>query len=163
MNHESLQIAIVGNPAYAESLAKGNDAAIAEDLAKPGGSVALETLPRAKLAAALTGGLLALKGESPRWSLALQLLASFDTTLSLADEAVQGILAAAVEDSLLTQEQVTALTTRPGTKAELAFGAGVRVTDQDVAKALNPIRATLLDESLTKVKTKTEEQDDVVN
>jgi hypothetical protein len=53
---------------------------------------------------------------------------------------VSYLLSQAVTDGVLTQDQVSAVNQRPGTRAEVLFGAGTVVTQSDVSFALRGAR-----------------------
>jgi hypothetical protein len=63
---------------------------------------------------------------------------SFARTIDYGHSVVQGALAKMVQASVggLTSAQVSAITSRPASRAEILFGGGVVVTSNDIAKAL---------------------------
>lgn len=58
--------------------------------------------------------------------------------INFTDATVTGVMAQAISDQLLTQQQAITLNQRTGSRAEVLFGAGITIQHQDIAQALNP-------------------------
>ncbi len=150
MDYTALKSELLTDPAkvgYASYMPAGmpaNTAAIANLLnaaTGPGaGVVALATIDHDDFVADILPAVLT---TLPTLSTALQtkwntILAQFSTSseVLLTNATTQTLLSGAVTDGLATQAQVTAWTTRAGSRAEVLFGAGTVAAQSDVMAAL---------------------------
>ncbi len=129
---------------YSANVESGNDAANAallNSLTGAGaGSVPSDPMARDQVLLNLAPALITLASLSDtlqaKWDRILSVLQSADT-LAIGNTNVQGLFTAAVSDGVLTSEQAAAFpATRTGSRAEVLFGNGTVVTDEDVAGAL---------------------------
>lgn len=146
MDYSVLKNEITNDPTkigYAALLASGSDAGI---------SPALNALTQARISRGIVSvsvfmadfgaQVLALKAD-PTLSVAPQFAAllwslSIVSTIDYSNPVVLGGLAGMAKASVsgLTQDQITLITTRPASRADVLFGAGVIVSPADVAQAM---------------------------
>ncbi len=127
----------------ASFVAAGNDQAVAAALNDPAGPSAgpltLASRPRNEVVALLAplAFVLATKDAATQgaWDRALDIILRADP-IAVSGAAAQPLVDGAVATGLLTTDQVAALQTRTGSRAELLWGAGVTVTVNDVSRAL---------------------------
>jgi hypothetical protein len=150
MNYQSLKAELDNDPqhlGYAALLAAGDHVGVAALLNNPAGagSAPLAVRRMAKnafLLAVAPGAILASQKTLPiqaRWSMVLQLVAATGGFVQLDAPQVQSLLTIAVADGVLSQNQVDAITRRPGSRAEVVLGADTVVRHQDVAIALRTV------------------------
>lgn len=143
MDYALLEQEILNDPeqlGYFAHLIAGNDVAIAELLnTRNQSEVTAPVLTRNQFLVAVLPATIAIA------SLDAQLQAKWDRILSVATAAdaiditnnrVQGLLAIAVSDGVLTQDQVNAIGKRQGSRAEVLFGTETTISTHDIAKAL---------------------------
>lgn len=144
MDHELLNTELTTDPAhlgYGPLVKSGNDQGIATLLNAPNaGPVAISRTDNASFVSAFLPCLPAIAGlqdsakKEMYWKIWDAILAMPQITFS--NPNVSGMLAVAVADGIVTQEQAQSFLQRQGSRAEILFGAGVVVTTSDVSFAL---------------------------
>jgi hypothetical protein len=143
MDYAALKSELENDPedlGYAPLLASGSDTLLAELLNEPEfADVEVKRLEKNEFLLAITPALLRVASKTEaiqtKWDRIFnhaQAALSFD----VADERIQTLLALAVGDGLLTQEEVDAISTKQGSRAEALFGHRTVVTTDDIAVAL---------------------------
>ena len=144
--HSTLATELAEDPlalGYAPLIASGNDmglVALLDSPTGPGAALVQEaTLSKADFQLATMPAILALAGASlelrSKWDRILSVLQSVDT-VRLAHPGVVALLGLAQSDGLLSPAQVAAIGVRMGSRTEVLFGAGSRVTATDISIAL---------------------------
>ena len=120
-------------------------AALLNDASK-GGPVAVRSVSRGAVLAALAGPFVSVLPTLPlgvqnKWATVLQMLGSADNEIRLVTSdgsptSAALLCEAAVADGLLTAEQKNALTTRPGSAAEVQWGIGTVVEAHEISAAV---------------------------
>lgn len=148
INYTTLKTEINTDPlnvGYAAYVTMGSDYNIAMLLNAGAGSGAstltLQTMPKDAFQLAVVPAVIALASASSalqaKWDRILGMVEA-STVIDFTNSTVQALLAELVTDNLMTQNQVTAINQRTGSRAEVLFGATTIIDHLDVAKALNP-------------------------
>ncbi len=147
MDYSQLQTELSTDPenlGYAALVAAGSDSGLVDLLNAVGSGsayvVTVTTLTKDQALVATTPIVFAITRASilpdaniiAYWSSMLDHLRAAD---QIDVPTVAALLDGAIADGVLTQDQVTAATTRQGSRAEVLFGAGTVITDTDVAIA----------------------------
>lgn len=140
----ALQSEIQNDPSglgYTAHVAAGRDQAVADLLNAPSvGIVTLTSVDNATFVTAFlpflpnVAGLADANKKDMYWRIWEAIISL--PTITFGNPNVSGMLALAVQDGVLTQQQAQTLTQRQGSRAEVLFGAATVVTNGDVSFAL---------------------------
>lgn len=130
---QALQAAILADPALKKLASDGADNAVAAALNAPSGQAI--SVNRQEFLAGILTGLLANKDAD----IAIRWLGAISVLAALGGDVPAEALTQAVGDSLLTQQQADAMSTRKATVAE-TLGLPTKVSDLDVSDSLAALR-----------------------
>ena len=136
----TLKNAILADAALATFVTAGNDASIADYYSSATATlIAHPSLPVADFFAGIASSLTMLNASTAtiqgRWDRVFRVIGGMGN-IKTAQVAFQAILTLMVNENLMTQAAVDALTKRPATRAENLLGVGVVIHHLDVAQAL---------------------------
>lgn len=146
MTDAELYAELTGDPAsvgYAAHVAIRDDGGIAtliNDRSGPGSaSIQLDFIPKDRMLAGLRPSIVALASAADavqrKWDRILGTIQSAEW--ATVDATTFSLFTLAVSDGIATQEQVDAITHRPGSRAEALWGAGVAVPVDQISRTLN--------------------------
>jgi hypothetical protein len=132
---------------YALFVSAGNDQAVVDLLNTTTGpsaaQVSLPYLSRTTFLGAILPATLVLPTLSAdlqsKWGRILAVVRASDG-VDLTDSGVQGLIALAAGDGVLTSDQAAAIGKRTGSRAEVLFGAGTTIKNNDVSYALRGMK-----------------------
>ena len=140
MDYAALKTEITTDPkalGYAPYVASGSDGSIADLLNAMGTDVI--TIPdytKEQFSTGIIPAVLALATASTALQSKWDRLLSMTLAQSVIHYSVAApLLSILVSDGLITQSQIDAFTKRPGSRAEVLFGAGTVISSEDVAKS----------------------------
>lgn len=124
---------------YASDIENGNFNAPAEKLNAFPGTVTMNSMSNVDFVTAFLPYLytaIALGGTKGQfYSMLWQTILAMPT-INLSNPSVGGMMAQAIADGVLTEDQATALNQRPGSRSEVLCGTGVKLSGDDIADAL---------------------------
>lgn len=149
-------------PVYADLIASGDDAGIADLLNAPTvGTISRGVIPKDLFILALQSGLSGLLGRTDTDPVKQSLtgwlkLLDMVTQIPTGDPEMLTVLASCVGAGVFTQAEVNAATIRPCSKAEQLDGVGVIASESDVAQTLHDQRQAAYETQQAAIKAEAE-------
>lgn len=151
MDYAALRDELVNDPVgmgYHDHIQDGisNDVKLAELLNDPtsvgSGTISMEFVPRNQFLIGVSPAAILLADKDAivqaKWDRLLMFASSVDH-ISMNNPVIQGMMSLAIQDGILSQDQIDSFSKRTGSRAEMLFGEGTRVTHTDVAIALRSV------------------------